>query len=156
MEIFDRLMPTPNNLARLREDVVVTAADLLELPVGAITDGGLRNNIDVSIRYMASWLGGNGCVPIHNLMEDAATAEISRAQLWQWVHHESRLADGRPVTLELLRQVMREELEKIRAEVGTSEFAAGYYEHAAKLVDELTAKQGFDTFLTLTAYREIA
>jgi malate synthase len=156
MEIFDRLMPTPNNLARLREDVVVTAADLLELPVGAITDGGLRNNVDVSIRYMASWLGGNGCVPIHNLMEDAATAEISRAQLWQWVHHESRLADGRPVTLELLRQVMREELEKIRAEVGTSEFAAGHYEHAAKLVDELTAKQGFDTFLTLTAYREIA
>ena len=104
---------------------------------------------------MASWLGGNGCVPIHNLMEDAATAEISRAQLWQWVHHESRLADGRPVTIELVRQVIREELDKIRAEVGAVTFSAGHYEHAARLVDELTAKHDFETFLTLTAYREI-
>jgi malate synthase len=155
MEVFDRLMPTPNNLHRLRDDVVITAADLLEVPQGSITDGGLRNNIDVSIRYMAAWLGGNGCVPIHNLMEDAATAEISRAQLWQWVHHGSRLADGRAVTLELVREVTREELGKIRAEVGEAAFAAGHYEHAAALVDELTAKPGFDTFLTLTAYREI-
>src|SRR5512139_567260 len=138
-EVFDRLMPTPNNLHRLREDVVVTAADLLQVPQGSITEGGLRNNIDVSIRYMAAWLGGNGCVPIHNLMEDAATAEISRAQLWQWVHHQSRLADGRAVTLELVRGITREELGKIRAEVGEPAFATGHYEHAARLVDELTA-----------------
>jgi len=154
-EVFDRLMPTPNNLHRLREDVAVTAADLLQVPQGAITEGGLRNNIDVSIRYMAAWLGGNGCVPIHNLMEDAATAEISRAQLWQWVHHQSRLADGRAVTLGLVRSVTHEELDKIRAEVGGPAFAAGHYEHAARLVDELTARDRFETFLTLTAYREI-
>ena len=155
MEVFDRLMPGPNNLSRMRQDVAVTAADLLAVPAGEITEGGLRNNVDVSIRYMASWLGGNGCVPIHNLMEDAATAEISRAQLWQWVHHKSRLADGRPVTIELVRQVIREELDKIRAEVGAVTFSAGHYEHAARLVDELTAKHDFETFLTLTAYREI-
>jgi malate synthase len=140
----------------MREDVSVTAADLLAVPAGEITEGGLRNNVDVSIRYMASWLGGNGCVPIHDLMEDAATAEISRAQLWQWVHHKSRLADGRPVTIELVRQVIREELDKIRAEAGAAAFGAGHYEHAARLVDELTAKHDFETFLTLTAYREIA
>jgi len=155
MEVFDRLMPTPNNLHRLREDVEVSAADLLAVPKGEITEGGLRNNIDVSIRYMAAWLGGNGCVPIHNLMEDAATAEISRAQLWQWVHHGSGLEDGRVITLELVRQFTREELDKIRAEVGTAAFEGGHFEHAARLVDELTAKDRFETFLTLTAYREI-
>jgi malate synthase len=155
MEVFDRLMPTPNNLHRLREDVEVSAADLLAVPKGKITEGGLRNNIDVSIRYMAAWLGGNGCVPIHNLMEDAATAEISRAQLWQWVHHESGLEDGRVITLELVRRFTREELDKIRAEVGTAAFEGGHFEHAARLVDELTAKDRFETFLTLTAYREI-
>jgi malate synthase len=156
MEVFDRLMPSPNNLSRMRDEVSITSADLLAVPAGEITEGGLRNNVDVSIRYMASWLGGNGCVPIHNLMEDAATAEISRAQLWQWVHHNSRLADGRQVTLDLVRQVTREELKNIRAEVGDAVFASGHYQHAAKLVDELTAKDRFETFLTLTAYREIA
>ncbi len=155
MEVFDRLMPTPNNLQRLREDVDVTASDLLAVPAGDITEAGLRSNVDVSIRYMAAWLGGNGCVPIHNLMEDAATAEISRAQLWQWVHHGSLLADGRKVTLELVRQVTTEELDKIRAETGVAAFAAGHYERAATLVQELTAKDRFETFLTLTAYREI-
>ncbi len=155
MEVFDRLMPGPNNLGRLRDDVNVGAADLLAVPKGEITDAGLRNNIDVSIRYMAAWLGGNGCVPIHNLMEDAATAEISRAQLWQWVHHGSKLADGRKVTLDLVRETMREELGKIRAEVGAAAFEPGHFEHAARLVDELTAKLRFETFLTLTAYREI-
>ncbi len=154
-EVFDRLMPTPNNLARLREDVQVTAADLLAVPVGKITDAGLRSNIDVSIRYMAAWLGGNGCVPIHNLMEDAATAEISRAQLWQWVHHGSVMDDGRTVTLELVRAVTREELAKIRAETGDEAFGAGHFEHAARLVDRLTAQERFATFLTLTAYDEI-
>jgi malate synthase len=155
MEVFDRLMPTPNNLQRLREDVQVGAADLLAVPAGEITEAGLRSNVDVSVRYMAAWLGGNGCVPIHNLMEDAATAEISRAQLWQWVHHGSALSDGRTVTLELVRAVMREELDKIRAEVGADAYAAGHYPRAAGLVDELTAKDRFETFLTLTAYREI-
>jgi malate synthase len=155
MEVFDRLMPTPNNLGRIREDVNVTASDLLAVPAGEITEAGLRSNVDVSIRYMAAWLGGNGCVPIHNLMEDAATAEISRAQLWQWVHHGSVLADGRKVTLELVRQVTAEELGKIGSETGDAAFASGHYQRAATLVDELTAKDRFETFLTLTAYREI-
>jgi malate synthase len=156
MEVFDRLMPTPNNLHRLREDVSVKAEDLLQVPPGAITEAGLRNNVSVSIQYMAAWLGGNGCVPIYNLMEDAATAEISRAQLWQWVHHRRSLDDGRPVTLEFVRRVTAEELAKLRAQTGDAAFAAGHYEHAARLIDELTASDRFETFLTLTAYREIA
>ena len=155
-EVFDRLMPTPNNLHRLRQDVAVSAADLLRVPEGAITDAGLTNNIDVGIRYLAAWLGGNGCVPIHHLMEDAATAEISRAQLWQWVRHGSRLRDGRAVTLPLVRERMRAQLDRIRAEVGGQAFAAGHYARAAELVDALTANPEFEPFLTLTAYREVA
>ena len=96
-EVFDRLMPGPNNLDRMREDVEVSAADLLRVPEGRVTRSGLRNNIDVGLRYLAAWLGGNGCVPIHHLMEDAATAEISRAQLWQWVRHATPLEDGTAV-----------------------------------------------------------
>ncbi|MCZ8131493.1 MAG: malate synthase A [Steroidobacteraceae bacterium] len=156
MEVFDRLMPTPNNLHRLREDVKVEAADLLQVPPGSITEAGLRNNVSVAIQYMAAWLGGNGCVPIYNLMEDAATAEISRAQLWQWVNHRRSLDDGRPVTLELVRALIAEELARLRAQTGDAAFAAGHYEHAARLIDELTANPEFETFLTLTAYREIA
>ncbi|HXQ30854.1 MAG TPA: malate synthase A [Steroidobacteraceae bacterium] len=154
-QVFDRLMPGPNNLARLREDVVVTAADLLTVPDGTITEAGLRNNIAVGIQYLAAWLGGNGCVPIYNLMEDAATAEISRAQVWQWLHHRRALADGRPVTLPLVAAIVREELGKLRAEVGDSAYAAGHFERAAELFSGLTASERFASFLTLTAYRDI-
>jgi len=116
MEIFDRLMPTPNQLHRKLDDVQVTGSDLLAVPEGQITEAGLRSNVDVSIQYMAAWLGGNGCVPIHNLMEDAATAEISRAQIWQWIHHPTGvLDDGRKVTIDLYRQITGEELAKLRA-----------------------------------------
>jgi malate synthase len=154
-EVFDRLMPGPNNLQRLREDVRVSAADLLRVPEGAITEAGLRNNIDVAIRYLAAWLGGNGCVPIHHLMEDAATAEISRAQLWQWNCHASRLQDGRAVTLPLVRDMLHAQLEQIRVEVGDAAFAADNYERAARLVDRLTSNPVFEFFLTLAAYQEI-
>ncbi len=154
-DIFDRRMPTANNLHRLREDVNVSATDLLRIPPGDITEAGIRNNIDVSIRYMAAWLGGNGCVPIHNLMEDAATAEISRAQLWQWVRHECRLQDRRTVSLKLVRELLAEQLARIRVEVGAEAYAAGHYARAAELVDELTANPEFESFLTLVAYREI-
>ena len=154
-DIFDRLMPTPNNLQRMREDVAVSAADLLRIPEGDITVAGIRNNLDVGIRYLAAWLGGNGCVPIHHLMEDAATAEISRAQLWQWVHHECRLKELRTVSLDLIRELQAEQLARIRAEVGESAFAAGHYARAAELLDQLTANPEFEPFLTLTAYREI-
>ena len=156
MEVFDRLMPTPNQLHRKLEDVNIVAADLLKVPEGTITEAGLRSNVDVSIQYMAAWLGGNGCVPIHNLMEDAATAEISRAQIWQWIRHpRGVLDDGRKVTVELFRQVTQEELAKLRARLGEAAYAAGNFERAAKLIDGITTAETFETFLTLPAYRAI-
>ncbi|HEU0225119.1 MAG TPA: malate synthase A [Steroidobacteraceae bacterium] len=154
-EVFDRLMPGANNLHRLREDVSVTAADLLCVPQGEITMAGVCNNIDVGIRYLAAWLGGNGCVPIHNLMEDAATAEISRAQLWQWIRHGSRMAGGQPVTLALVRQEIADQLARIRDEAGAQAFEAGHYARAASLLDSLTADPEFEPFLTLVAYRDL-
>ncbi len=154
-EIFDRRMPGPNNLQVLREDVTVGAADLLAVPKGEITAAGLANNVDVGIRYLAAWLGGNGCVPIHHLMEDAATAEISRAQLWQWRHHGCRLADGRAVTMELVRGEIATQLGLIRDAEGAAAFAAGHYARAAEILDGLTASPEFETFLTLVAYRDL-
>jgi len=156
MEIFDRLMPTPNQLHRKLDDVQVSAADLLQIPDGTVTEAGLRNNVNVSIQYMASWLGGNGCVPIHNLMEDAATAEIARAQVWQWIRHpKGVLDDGRKVTVELFRQITREELARLRSELGDAAFASGNFERAAGLLDGITTAANFETFLTLPAYRAI-
>jgi malate synthase len=156
MEIFDRLMPTPNQLHRTLDDVSIQAADLLAIPQGTITEAGLRNNVDVSIQYMAAWLGGNGCVPIHNLMEDAATAEIARSQIWQWIRHpKGVLDDGRKVTVELFRQITREELARLRAELGEAAFAAGNFERAAQIIDGITTAETFETFLTLPAYRAI-
>jgi malate synthase len=105
---------------------------------------------------MAAWLGGNGCVPINNLMEDAATAEISRAQIWQWVHHPTGILDeGRNVTYDLFKSLLREEMERIRATVGEPQFAAGHYRRAASLLDEITAADEFSEFLTSIAYRDI-
>ena len=155
MEVFDRLVPGPNQLERRREDVQVTAADILTVPAGDITEAGVRMNLDVSVRYLASWLGGNGCVPIHHLMEDAATAEISRAQLWQWVHHACRLVDGRPITLSWVLEALAEELGRIRAELGLLAFDAGHFARAAQLVEALVAGESFEEFLTLGAYRAI-
>jgi malate synthase len=153
--VFDRLMPGANNLTRQRGDVAVRAADLLQVPTGSITEAGLRSNIAVGIRYLASWLGGNGCVPIYDLMEDAATAEISRAQVWQWLHHRRALADGRAITQPLLATLTGEELARVRAEVGEGAYANGHYARAAELFSELTAAGQFATFLTLRAYLEI-
>jgi malate synthase len=155
MEVFDRLMPTPNQLAKIPE-VQVSAKDLLTVPQGTITEAGLRNNVSVSIQYMAAWLGGLGCVPINNLMEDAATAEISRAQIWQWIKHPAgKLDDGRKVTADLFRQITREEIAKLRTSVGEQAFANGHYERAAELIDKITTGPDFETFITLPAYREI-
>ncbi|KPK58481.1 MAG: malate synthase A [Gammaproteobacteria bacterium] len=155
-EVFDKHMPGPNQLDRLRRDVEVSAADLLKLPEGTITEEGLRSNVNIGIRYMAAWLSGNGCVPIFNLMEDAATAEISRAQIWQWIRHPGGvLDDGRRVTAELYKQVRDEELGKIQADVGDAEFAGGNYRAAAELLDKITLDDEFIEFLTLVAYEEI-
>jgi len=156
MEVFDRLMPTPNQVHRLRDDVVVTAADLLRIPEGVITIEGLRENVSVSLQYMAAWLCGNGCVPINNLMEDAATAEISRAQIWQWIRHPGGvLSDGRKVTVELFRQILGEESTRLHASLGAVAFEAGRFTAAAKLLDDITTAPQFATFLTLAAYREL-
>ena len=154
-EIFDRLMPEPNNLGRLREDVAVSAADLLQVPEGRITRSGLVSNIDVGIRYLAAWLGGNGCVPIHHLMEDAATAEISRAQLWQWARHNSPLDDGTRVTLARVREEAKSVLAEIRRETGDDAYRKGHFERAYAHLDRLTSAPEFEPFLTLNAYEDI-
>jgi malate synthase len=156
-EEFDKAMPEANQVGRLREDVNVTAEDLLKLPSGTITEEGLRTNIGVGIQYMAQWLSGNGCVPINHLMEDAATAEISRTQVWQWVHHDKGgLEDGRTVTMALVREVMSEELEKIKKAVGGDAFEQGNFEKAAGLFDEIIADPDLAEFLTLKAYAHLA
>jgi malate synthase len=156
MEIFDEYLHGPNQLDKARRDVEVTAAELIEPAEGTITEAGVRGNLSVAIRYLAAWLQGQGCVPINNLMEDAATAEIARAQLWQWIRHEAgRLDDGRDVTLELVRQWQREALEEIRREAGDEAFAAGRFEQASELLDEVTASDEFVEFITLPAYSKL-
>jgi len=149
-EVFDRVMQSANQVHKLRQDVVVSAADLLTVPQGKITQGGLRNNVNVGLQYLAAWLAGNGCVPINNLMEDAATAEISRAQLWQWIRHNAALDDGRKITLPLFRAVLAEELARLsEAQAGEGPLP---YREAAQLLDEITAAREFVSFLTLAAY----
>ncbi len=154
MEVFNRLMPTPNQVSKQRDDVNVTRKDLLEPHPGTITEAGLRLNANVSIQYTAAWLQGNGCVPINNLMEDAATAEISRAQLWQWAHHDSaKLEDGTPITVGFVLKTLDEELVKIVAEYGAQ---AGSYAKAKDILAGLVKKPDFVEFLTLPAYEALA
>src|SRR6202165_111744 len=154
MEEFDAVMKSPNQIDRKREDVHVTAADLLKIPDGTITEAGLRINISVSLQYLESWLRGSGCVPINNLMEDAATVEISRAQIWQWIHHpKGILSDGRKVTIELFRQLAAEELEKIKNMVGEQQYASRKFDKAAELLDQIITSDQFVEFLTLPAYQ---
>jgi len=149
-------MPAPNQIDRQRVDVHVTAADPLKLPAGTITEAGLRTNISVGIQYMANWLSGLGCVPLYDLMEDAATAEISRSQLWQWVHHpDAKLDDGRPVNLEMFRALLTEEMEKIASEVGATRFGQINYSQAADLFAEIIAADSLAEFLTIGAYEHL-
>ncbi|AWK86310.1 malate synthase A [Azospirillum thermophilum] len=155
MEVFDAYMPGPNQIERKRTDVTVTATDLLAVPQGPKTEKGLRNNVAVGIGYIEAWLRGLGCVPLFNLMEDAATAEISRAQVWQWVHTGSALDDGQPVTMELVDRVIAEELEGWRARVGEAAYAGGRYAEAAALFRDLVGREDFVEFLTLPAYDRI-
>ena len=155
LEAFDAHMPGPNQLDRLREDVKPSAAELLEPSAGTITEAGLRQNLKVGIQYLESWLGGNGCVPLYHLMEDAATAEISRAQVWQWLHHGVALDDGRPLTEALFGQMLEESLDAIRAEVGAARFDRGHFARAAQLFDTMIRSAHFAEFLTLPAYAEL-
>jgi malate synthase len=153
-EAFDRLMPAPNQIAtKRREDVKVSAADLVRFePEQPITEAGLRLNISVAIQYVGAWLAGQGAVPIFNLMEDAATAEISRSQVWQWIRSpKGRLDDGRKVTKELVAALLPQEMAKIRELLG-ADYAAGRYEEAAKIFADLVDSDRFVEFLTLPAY----
>jgi malate synthase len=145
-------MPQPNQYGRQRPDVNVSAADLLDFqPEKPITEAGLRNNISVGIQYLGAWLAGNGCVPVFNLMEDAATAEISRSQIWQWIRSpKGVLEDGRKVTVSLFRDLLQDELRKVKA-AG----AEGKLDEAAALFDKLTADDTYVEFLTLPAYQQI-
>jgi malate synthase len=149
---FDAVMPSPNQIHRQREDVRVTRDDLLQVPAGTITEEGLRLNIRVGVQYMESWLRGNGCVPLYNLMEDAATAEISRTQVWQWLHNAKQLDDGRTITAELFRQFFNEEMDRIRHEVGQPRFDSGQFGLAAKLFHDIIERDELEEFLTLRAY----
>jgi malate synthase len=154
-EIFDRLMKEPNQIARQRQDVHVTAADLLTVPTGDITAAGLAVNISVGIAYIEAWLRGTGCVPLHNLMEDAATAEISRAQVWQWLKHGARLKDGRLVDRALCEKLIEDDLAMNRVALGEA-FSRSKFEEAAQLFAELIFADEFPEFLTLPAYELIS
>lgn len=152
-EVFDRLMPGPNQIGKKLTEFQATAADLLQVPSGTITEGGLRQNIAVGLGYLEAWLRGTGCVPLFNLMEDAATAEISRAQLWQWVHQNAQLTDGRRVDLPLCDRIVDLELNKAR-ELGDAARTAAY-EKSAQLMRELIRSPQFVEFLTIPAYQRI-
>ena len=150
--VFDEHMAQPNQYGRQRPDVAVSAADLLAFqPEKPITEAGLRNNISVGIQYLGAWLGGNGCVPVFNLMEDAATAEISRSQIWQWIRSpKGVLEDGRKVTVGLFKDLLQNELSKVKA-AG----AEGKLDEAAALFETITADDTYVEFLTLPAYQQI-
>ena len=154
-EVFDRLMPGPNQLHKLRQDVKVTRDDLLTVHQAERTEAGLRENIRVGIQYIEAWLEGRGAVPLYNLMEDAATAEISRAQIWQWLYHRARLGDGREVTAEYFQSVLTDEMAKVRTAVGLTTFDAGRFRDATELFTEMSLALEFEEFLTIPAYRLI-
>ena len=151
-EVFSAAVDGPNQLNRLREDVSFGARDLLELPRGERTEDGLRLNIRVGIQYLEAWLRGRGAVPLYHLMEDAATAEISRTQVWQWVRHRAPLADGRTVTPELVAATIAEELTVIESEIGTQRVAEGRFPEATELFRDLCLSPELTEFLTIPAY----
>jgi len=145
LEVFDRLMPSPNQISKQLLDCDPSPKDLLTVPEGQITEAGVKQNVAVALGYLEAWLRGIGCVPLFNLMEDAATAEISRAQLWQWIHHGARLSDGRVVDLGLVDDLISSELEKKPVA----------YEQAASLMRELIRAPKFVEFLTVPAYQRV-
>jgi malate synthase len=157
-DVFDRVLgDRPNQLGRQRPEVSVTAADLLNVAAtpGSVTEEGLRNNISVGLQYLESWLTGNGAAAINNLMEDAATAEISRSQIWQWIHNGVRLPSGEAITADLVGRLEDEELAAIRSRVGDQAWAAGRYDDARKLFERVALADEFPDFLTAAAYESI-
>jgi malate synthase len=154
-EIFDRHMRGAHQISRLAHDVHVTAKDLLQVPVGTITAQGLQCNIEVAIRYLESWLRGSGCVPIYNLMEDTATAEICRTQVWQWVQYGAKLDDGRLVTAELVKELIQSQLKRIRLMTGVEKFHMGLYRRASTILQGLMTGPELPEFLTAAAYDQL-
>jgi malate synthase len=154
-QVFDRLMPQANQLSVLRDDVTVTSADMIKVHDGARSEAGLRENIRVGVQYLEAWLRGRGAVPLYNLMEDAATAEISRAQVWQWLRLKAKLDDGRVVTPDLFKATFADEMAKVRAALGASVYDKGRFAEATKLFEEMSLAPTFEEFLTLPAYKLI-
>ena len=151
-EVFDRLMPEANQVSRQLGNVTVTEADMLAVPEGELTEAGLRSNIRVAIQYIEAWLAGRGAVPLYNLMEDAATAEISRAQIWQCLRHGARLADGSTVDWGLMDRLVAEEVAALRETLGEDRYEAGHFDDAVALFTQVGTGNGFPDFLTLPAY----
>ncbi|QRG08112.1 malate synthase A [Xanthobacter dioxanivorans] len=156
LEVFDRLMPAANQREVTRADVSVSRDDLLEVHTGTRTENGLRENIRVGVQYIEAWLRGRGAVPLYNLMEDAATAEISRAQVWQWIYLGATLEDGRTVTGELFKALLADEMANLRSVLGPEVYDSGRFPEAIKLFADMTLADTFEEFLTLPAYRLIA
>lgn len=147
----------PNQLEVSREqDKPITAAELLEPCSGERTEAGMRANIRVAVQYIEAWISGNGCVPIYGLMEDAATAEISRTSIWQWIHHQKSLSNGQTVTKELFRSMLSEEIQVVKLELGAERFDRGRFEEAARLMERITTQDELIDFLTLPGYALLA
>lgn len=154
-EVFDRLMPQTNQLTNMRADVHITTSDLLHMHEGERTEDGLRENIRVGVQYIEAWLRGRGAVPLYNLMEDAATAEISRAQIWQWLYHKARLADGRIVTVDLFKSLLDDEMSTLSKNLGESTYHEGRFTQAVELFTRMSLSPTFEEFLTVPAYELI-
>ena len=148
-------MKTPNQINNKREDFICTENELLLVPEGTITEKGLRHNINVGILYLESWLRGNGAAAIYNLMEDAATAEICRTQVWQWIHNGAKLDDGRRITQDLYEDLRDDEIEEIRHAVGSAAYQSGHYVQAICIFNKLVVQDKWEEFLTLSAYNHI-
>jgi malate synthase len=148
-------MPKPNQLNVSRDDVNVGQRDLLEVHEGTKTEAGFRENIRVGVQYIEAWLRGRGAVPIYNLMEDAATAEISRSQIWQWLKFGARLENGQKVTKQFFERCLKEEMERVKEEVGPDTYRAGRFKDAIAIFRAMSTSKTFETFLTLPAYKKI-
>ena len=154
MNAFNQAMgSSPNQIPNKRNDVLVNAQDLIKVPDGNITKDGLRQNISIGIQYIEAWLSGNGCVPIHNLMEDAATAEISRSQIWQWIHHRAKTTDSnKTITEEYFIKTLEDEMDQLKTARGSE---GDYLQPAINLFKEMSTDSEFDEFLTLPAYKHL-
>lgn len=156
-EIFNTYMPCPNQIHVLKENLVITAKDLINPTIkgGAITEEGVQVNVSIALQYMEAWLRGTGCVPIHHLMEDAATAEISRSQLWQWVHHKAKMNNGVIVSIDLIKRFISREIEKVRNLMGEVKFEKSKFLKAQEYLIKTVTTKEFDEFLTSLMYDEL-